>query len=282
MKKLLKIEIKKAIKNKWFFIALAIGCTITTISAVNNIILDIEFGEIGFEYATTKYTPLTSSSSYKYWIVNDFIQPTTDLFFVLLPLLAVLPYSWSYASEAKSGYFQHVLTRTSRYKYFSSKGIAAFLSGALVVSIPIILNFVLCAYMVPSYLPDVSEIIYFGVFTESLWSDIFYNQPFMYVLLYTGLIFLFSGLWATATSFLALFFKNRIGLMVVPYLFLFFLKYLNENTLNEIIQTSISPLNYLRAVNSFFPDGYLILAELLILLGFIIISLGLIKKRDIL
>lgn len=282
MRKLLKLEMGKAIKNKWFFVALFIGGALATISAVNNIVQYLEFGEVTLEYAHLKYLGITSSSAYKFWIVNDFLQPTTDLFFILLPLLAVIPYGWSYASEKKSGYFQQMLSRVSRLKYFSSKALATFLSGAFVVAIPVVLNFIMCASMIPLFTPDVSEVIWFGIFPDALWSSVFYNHPFVYTLLFTGLIFVFAGLWAAATSFFALLINNRLALMVIPYLLLFFLKYLNEGVLIGITRVALSPLSYLRAVSLFSSSGYLILAQLLVLFAFVVFALRMNMKRDVL
>jgi len=220
-------------------------------------------------YIESKAADLSSTSCYKYWMGNDFIQSTTGLFFMLVPILAVIPYGWSYFSEKKSGYIKNITTRVSREKYFISKYIATFLSGGLVVVIPLVLNFIICACVMAAYTPDVNEVIYFGIYEESLWSEVFYNSPLLYRLLYIMLNFVFSGLWATMVFAVSFFVKNRFALMIGPYLLLIFVKFLSENVLMDILYYEVSPFNFLRGTGvDKFTNGYIVFGVLLILFAF--------------
>jgi len=270
MRSLIVMEIKKALGNKWFLIALVIGLGLAVHSAVGN---GTYFNSVIYDnlsFMQDAYISLSLASPFNLSLIADFNQPTTDLFFLVLPLLAVIPYSWSLASEEKSGYFQQVVTRCSRRHYFTAKSIATFLSGALVITIPVIVNFIILACVFPFYVPDVMESIYHGVFLESIWSDLYYTMPFAYFALYWTVVFVFSGLWAAFVSAVSHFLKNRVALLIVPYLLLQGLYYLDYSVFVSLFDAhvDITPFVYLRSAGD--ANILLIIGEFLILFCFVL------------
>lgn len=89
MLRLVRIECSKALKNRWFHIALAIACALALISAIGNIAFYQEYGIT--QLYEHKYVSPSPDSCYRYWISLDFLQPTSTLLYQLLPLLAVIP-----------------------------------------------------------------------------------------------------------------------------------------------------------------------------------------------
>jgi len=283
MGSLVRCEIRKAFCNRWFFIALAAGCMLAAISAISNALVDYEANLVGIEYLDSKWLDFSSSSCFKYWIVIDFIQPTTGLFFLLLPLLAVLPYAWSYLEERKSGYVGSVVVHTARIKYFFAKYIAVFLSGALAVAIPIVLNFLICACFMPARMPDVFAVIYFGIFEENLWSEVFYTNPFLYVALFTLLNFAFSGLWAVTVFALSGLLRNRVALTILPYLAWVFVDFVSDTVLQDVVDVELTPFGFLRGIGADHPaDGGVIAVILAIMLIVSVIGTYVNSRRDIL
>lgn len=283
MADLVRIELRKALKNKWFFIAVGLGCVLALASAVGGALTEFQAQSIGLRSIDVTYMELAPLSLYKFWIVTDYLQPATDLYFLLLPLLAVLPYSWSLASEFKSGSVRNTVIRTTRVRYFAAKYAAAFLAGALAVTIPIVLNFIVCACIMPAYMPDIYSIIFIGIGDKNLWSELYYTVPLLYCLLFTLLNFTFGGLWATVVMSLSFFVKNRVALLIVPYLVLVFIKFFEERVFTLDAHYGLTPFTYLRGTGTeFFADGYAIIVEFvaffLIAVVFIVVNL----QRDVL
>jgi len=267
MAEMIRCEIKKAFLNRWFLVALIIGCTLVAISASRNYQVGFRSSDMMLQYMETKWLDASSISSYKYWVVVDFIQPLTGLFFQLLPLLAVIPFSWSYLEERRSGYVGSIITRTSRTHYFIAKYSAVFLSGALVITIPILLNFLICACLMPMRTPDVFAVIYFGIWEESLWSEVFYTRPMLYVALFTLLNFSFSGIWAASVFSLSALIKNRVALVVLPYLALVYIEFISKAYFFDLIQIELTPSGFLRGGGAGFPgNGYYIAVLSIVLL----------------
>ena len=280
---IIRYEMRKAFNNKWLLISLVIGCALATTSAVFSIMAKQQAGDLGMRYLDTKWFDFSHISCFKLWLVVDFAQPTTSLFFQLLPILAILPFSWSYLEERKTGYVGSLVTRADRKHYFLSKYIVVFFSGALVITMPIILNFLICACFMPARMPDVFSVIYFGIYEYALWSEFFYTNPLLYVALFTSLNFIFSGLWAAFVFALSGLIKNRVALMIIPYLSLIYIDFVSKRVFMDYVKIELTPFGFLRGTGTGFPsNGYVVVA---ILVGlFLISAIGtfLISRKDVL
>lgn len=280
---LVRVELCKAIKNKWFVIAVVLGCLLALVSAVGNILLGLQFEAQNISYMKVTYQELSALSLYHFWIVTDLTQPATDLFFLLVPLLVVLPYSWSLASELKNNSISHSLTRTTPIKYYGAKLFAAFVAGSLSVSIPIVLNFVVCACFLPAYVPQISAVIYLAIAQGTLWSYLFYTTPLLYSALMVLINFLFGGLWAMVVMSLAIFIKNRIALICGPFLVLLFIKFFESRVFSFNAHFGFTPFTYLRGIGGdFFSNGWVVCGEYVVFFVFVCIVLSLFCRRDVL
>ena len=226
MLRLVRIECSKALKNRWFHIALGIACALALISAIGNIAFHQANGVT--QLYEHKYVSPSPDSCYRYWISLDFLQPTSTLLYQLLPLLAVIPHAWSLGAELKSGYIAQTYSRTSRRRYAVAKHLSCAASASLIAIVPIALNFILLACFIPAYQPDVYEVIYLGVYEDMLWSELFYTQPVVYIILYTILPGIICALWAGFVMALSYFVGNRVILIAAPYLFLFIVQFIND------------------------------------------------------
>ncbi len=233
MKNMLKAELKKAFRNRYFYITLLAASLIAVSASVVRIVkyytsLSIvnkyAFAEDGAMIKNPAYATMTA---YNGWLGGDMGEFLSVLFYFLLFFFATLPFSWSLASEMKSGYISSAIVRGGRRNYYCSKYVAAFLSGAVSVTVPMILNFVITLCFIPARLPDIRESLYMrGVDQRFVGGDLFYSTPFLYVFLYIGIAFLFAGLWATVPLSLAFLSRNRFIVIISPYLFLIFFHFL--------------------------------------------------------
>lgn len=286
MRNLLKMELKKAFQNKVFLMMLAIGLVIAIISVIQNLPKYYKFLENN-AYAVEKgmeMNPLWPMfTPYSNWLGNDFTYSMTPLFYTLFPLLACLSYGWSYFGERKSGYVMNVAVRTNkRSHYFLAKYIAVFISGGTVVVLPMLLNFLVISCFIPAYQPDLFYDMYYSVSTHFL-RDWFFAMPQLFIAAILAINFIFSGLIAACSMALTFFLKNKFTIVLLPFMFLFFVQYLQDNVWIYFSETIISPLIFLRGYSNGILSGIVVLIwEGLLLL----VTLGIVwrkgAKKDVL
>ncbi len=232
MKRLLQIELKKAFSNKLFWITLALGLLIVSISAAQNIgryFWSLEAKQLQKELlGEGAYNPLYPLSAlYNNWIGADYAAPMTSLYYILLPLLASLAYGWSYFTEKKSGYVKNVVTRIDKKKYYLAKYLAVFLAGGAVVAVPLLVNVLAVACVVPAYQPDMFYGMYY-VMDYHYMIRLFYSMPALYVAYVLVLDFVFAGLIAVLSLALTFFVNNRFAVVLLPMLFFMWVQYMQD------------------------------------------------------
>ena len=131
------------------------------------------------------------------------------------------------------------------------------------IAIPLIVNFLTVACFIPAYQPDIFYSIYYAMGYHFL-SELFYSAPLLYVLYVIALDFVFSGLIATASMALTFFVKNRFAVVLLPFLSLLGIQYL-QDILYSVFQTSISPIEFLKGYAMQPIIGWVILSWIIIL-----------------
>lgn len=274
---LLKLELTKAIRNKFFIITLIIASGFALFSAWYKI--DSYFYFQAEKFYINTGNPMTQGSSlFNYWIGGEHSSLGFALFFTLLPIIVVLPYGWSYFTENRAGYVKAVVTRGGKWQYFLSKYIATFTAGGLVILLPLLLNFIIVSCFVPAITPTKLYPLYYGVIHGSMWSKMFYTNPFIYVVLYLVLNFIFAGVFATMSVAISFFIKNRIAILLIPFFLIFILHY-SRTFLAYKYYYEISPLNYLHATNLENPiNVWIVLGQGLI---FFVLTFGITMKLGV-
>ncbi|UOQ83740.1 hypothetical protein [Gracilibacillus salinarum] len=244
--RLLQLELKKALTNKFFSITLSIASIFTLLSAWY--MIDTYYQTNTALSMNAQGNPLPYNRTlYKYWIGGETSSLGFTLFFTLFPLIAVLPYGWSHVTESKNGYVKMIVTRSNKWHYYVTKFIATFTAGGTVILLPLILNFIVVASFVPAISPTQLNPYIYGVENGAIWSNLFYTHPLIYTMLYLLLDFIFAGLFATMSLAISFFIKNRIAIILIPFFLLFILHY-SRTFLQYKFYKEISPLNYLHAI----------------------------------
>lgn len=276
--RLLKNELKKAIKNKFFITTLIIACVFALLSAWYKIDSYFYYRKLN-QVLGSSGNPMTEGFSlFNHWIGGESISLGFTLFFTLLPIIAALPYGWSYFIENKTGYVKTVVTRSSKWQYFLSKYVATFTAGGLVVLIPLVVNFLVVASFVPAITPTKMYPLYYSVGFGSLWSQLFYTHPVIFVMLYLLLDFIFSGLFATMCLTVSFFIKSRIAVLLIPFFFILILHY-SRTFLAYKYYNEISPLHYLHSTSiQNHANGWIILIQGLL---FFVLTFGVTMKLGV-
>lgn len=284
MIKLFKFEFIKATKNKLFLLSILIGiifCCYSAIYVICCYYADLDSLKTIAEQSGCIVNPmLPAYSLYNKWIGQEWISMTSSLFFLLLPLTATLPYSWSYCIEKKTGYINNVYTRTNKHRYITIKFLVTFLAGILSAFVPILFNLMLVSSFIPAIKPDVYYDIYYNMPISYIFSEIFYNSPLLYILLKISLITCFSGAFAVFAQAIGTIIKNKFIVVLFPFVLVLIFNYISKVFFPNI---ELSPIQFLYGGGDTVSSCWVIPLELsvLILSSFFIMKFkG--EKKDVL
>ncbi len=214
MLKILKCEIKRSFCNYMFFISLTISGILVMWYSFERIPACIEWNSSFFD--EIKIYDNFLEISYTNWIGSHNIFLQQNIFYLIIPFLAVLPFGSSFYMDISQGYIKSICTRTKKSYYLISKYIAVFLSGGCAVIIPMILSLIISSAFLPTMLPE-SSYAYTNIYPAYKWAELLFVHPFLYTLLYIGVAFLFSGLIACASLFVTYFSNKSFLVLIFPF-----------------------------------------------------------------
>lgn len=223
MRDILKIELKKALRSKTFIFAICLGAAIALLQIIwfyNNIYLPNNqmlnklstWSIYDQEYGTWYETGVLEG-----WMGCEGYSPYNQVYYIMFPLLAALPFAWSLFSEWKSGYVNQMVTRMPMHQYIMAKYIAVFISGGIAVIVPLIINFVIIACFVPCIATDpmsmqvIMSVNCFGAL-------LYLKYPVLYVLLYLVIDFLCGGIYACIALLVTHCFDSPFPVITFPLL----------------------------------------------------------------
>lgn len=276
MPKMLAIELSRAFKNKFFLYGLLLGASITLWHFFQYVLP----AGLGLDQAVPyllEHDPMyTPGRLFSIWIGDNPWAVQSFLYYLLLPIIAVIPYADSFFYERKSGFTKNVFVRTKKSNYYRAKYIAVFVVAGMTAVVPLLLNLALSALFIPAMLPQVAT-RFFAIDARSLWNEIFITYPFVYVFLYMIITYLFAGLLATISLVVSFFVEYRFIVVIAP-----FLLYMFAFSLLDFFDDfgHLQPINFLSP--SFGNSSLLIIGGWLILLALATLPLFLWKgaKND--
>ena len=171
-RKIFKMEYKRAVRSRSTWISLGVGTAIAALHYFRNITPYVDIWL--YENVKQRYP----YQVFEAWIGGSVSHMEGMLYYIILPLLAVLPYSASFLQDIKSGYVKQIYTRAERKSYLLAKFSIVFLAGGIAAVIPLLLNFMLCMMSLPMLLPQNVQ----GTFINAnvLWYGIYETKPVLY------------------------------------------------------------------------------------------------------
>ena len=265
-----KIECRKAFLNKYMAVSVGIGMVLAVLVFIVNTRNYIIFLHMLQETADRRRTYSDPSFQmyilYNNWILGEATSLGSTLFYFIMPLLAVIPYGWSLCEEHESNYEQTIIQKSGRKKYYFSKFIATYLSGGFAVCVPLVFSLALTATVFPAITPDVYYDTAYGVFGQSLFSELYYTVPLIYVVCYVLLDFIFCGFFACLGTISALMTHHLLPCILAPEIICLGFHYFRQfiYIVPDKIYKEVSPLFFLRGMEcGYSADMKIILAELL-------------------
>ena len=277
----LKLELKKAFKNKFFWISVVLGCLITLLSFEHMVNMYYEgMSAISGNSTDIIYDPhIGINTVFNCWIGGEPFSLGSSIYFFVFPLLIALPYGWAYSEERKCGYRRMMITKTGKKKYYCAKYVAVFLSGGVAMVLPLIFNFWMTLLVVPAILPDVTMNMFYGVFGGSFLAELYYTVPFLYVAIYLFIDFVYCGFLVCICMAVSGIVRQKWGVVLIPFLLLLFVHVITDYIYSDpsVAYKELSPLYFLRGVEVRYSfSGSIIL---LFAIGLLVISLiGIIKE----
>lgn len=223
MKHLFRFEWNRAVRTPGFIISLCIGNTITVLhwimvvlpaAARQNIYLT---KDIPMEYPESVFTGWIGEGSSQY----------SYLYFLILPLLAALPYADSLFQDFKNNFINVICTKTDRKKFLICRYLAVFLSGGIVSIAPLITNLLLTMTVLPCVKPEITSYLsmtvphtsFVGLYMHSIWLFIFISL---------FIIFVHGGVIAGFSLVTAYYLNHRLPVLFAPFILELFLSSLFE------------------------------------------------------
>lgn len=240
MFKTLKVELKRSFCNKLFLLSIIISCVLVLWYSFERLPFCIDLNNtIGNDMILDDFLEV----SYMNWIGSHNIFLQQNIFYLIIPFLAVLPYGASLFSDMKNGYVKGIITRTEKKYYLISKYISVFLSGGVAVVAPMIFSFLISSAVLPTALPEVSY-AYTNIHSIYKWADLLFVHPLAYTLLYISIVFIFSGLLASIALGLSYFSDKSFLVLLFPFFIYIFtslvfeLLDLNGFSIREVLTTT--------------------------------------------
>lgn len=194
MKNCIKVELWKAVHNSYFNLALITGLLLalynffTTLQTVPDL---LERSVSAMSEGLPIYN-FKGASLFIWWTADNLANFGSVYFFQIWPLIAAIPFAWSYSQESKSGSIVQYVVRMNRKQYFAAKYIAVFVTGGLVVAIPVFTDLMINALICPA-----ENLMFYnqltGIYEASFLSKLFFTHPFFHALIWCGIDFLFGG-----------------------------------------------------------------------------------------
>lgn len=216
---ILRIELKRAFSSYGFYFSLIIGALIS--------LFHIIFVIIPLNRDLDSFILQNSPMSYPGWLFSDWLggrlySVFSYLYFMILPLLASLPHGDSFFTDVKKGVISNICIRTGKKDYYFAKYLSTFLSGGIVVIIPLLLNFLLSALLLPSMKPEVA-FWNTTVNEKSAFPNIYFTHPLIYILIYIFIIFIFSGFFGTLSLVCSYYVNYHFLVIISPFICYIFL-----------------------------------------------------------
>lgn len=260
MSNTLRVELWKSIHNRMFFLSLAVGLFLALGDSYLSWLMVKELHQSTLEMLAHGYGTggHTGYSLFVLWMPVNGIHITTTYFFLIWPVLAAMPYGWSYGQERRSGVTQQITTRSGKRTYFNAKFLSFFISGGFVVCLPILVNLLVDATICPYALPKLGIV---PVFNGNFLSALYYTNPWVYAILWCMMEFLFGGAAACLCFVVGSMLKFQVMTILVPLVLLTVFDRLSLSLFPGTNMT-VSPLQMVAAASPNITPGWVLFAAL--------------------
>jgi hypothetical protein len=212
---MIKGQLKRAIFSKRFLIIIFIGILIHILGGYNTIHEYLFYNYNASDIQTPKLQAISRAIVKKGLNMYSVWFGSLILYTPLMPILAALPFSFSYLEDVKNGMIKYIDVRVNHKKYLATKVLINGLAGGMAVALPtIILTIVVSIFFTGDINDFYGKGIYGGVFSNLLTYN-FYLYAMVHILIEFIFGFAYSSIALAASSLV----KNTIAVILSPFLF---------------------------------------------------------------
>lgn len=272
MKTLLKIELERAFKNKWFYITLCIELVLV-IADVCTVALPARMAYEEFYIPVRDYQ---IPGTYCYWmVVNN--GTVYRLFHFIFPLLISIPYVFTIYNDIKSNYVYNITSRIDKSRYYLSKLLTQFIVGTAVVAFALISSFVLTAAILPLEHPTKASAEY-NISVTKAFPELFYNHTFVSVIVFIVLESVVFGIIG-CIGFIFSYLLNNVIMVMLSSFIIYYMDFVLSNLCGRY--GSLMTASKIGILHKAWVTG--LVAELMIIaVTAVVVCIIRMKKKDIL
>lgn len=127
------MELKRAFSSKGMLIVVLFSILLSVAALKGSLAMQKEYEAIIIRVGTEKvedHTTYYPDTVFERCLTGNTFLPYGGIYYMLFPILAVLPFGTSYARDEELNYTRNILTRQKKSRYLLAKYLAAFVSGA--------------------------------------------------------------------------------------------------------------------------------------------------------
>lgn len=223
-------------------------------------------------------------STFAGWIGIETYTSGYSLFFFAFPLLVCIGYGCSFRQEMDNGYINQIVSRVGKKRYFASKYVSTFLSGGIILTLPLLLNLLLRMTYTNLALPD-PVYTYFNMGNRNFLGPMFFTHPLWFCFLYMLTDFAFGGALACLCMTFSYFIKGRVLALPIPFLLLMVWDHISKTYLvqeDTIYTASVLRMAHPGPIGYYNPGRVFLLVIVGILVITTLITADRAGKRDVL
>ena len=280
MKRVFKIELHRAFTGWGMKLSLLIGGSIAVWFCVAEAIpvsIDIARMYTPEMLANPKSAMYYQDFLYYVWLGGSYFKTAPEtLYFLIFPVLAVLPFGDSLFMDQKDGYIKNACLHVKKSHYFAAKYTVVFLSGGTAVMLPLLFSFMLSCMFLPAVIPQINSYNMSVIREYSSFPWLYYNMPMLFIGVYMLIYFALGGLLACLGAVVTAYVGYRFLVLVTP-----FIVYMFANSMFQLLGMSEwQPTNFL--ISGYPYDVRLpILVYILVLLAVALFGYFTTRKSDV-
>lgn len=272
MKQMISFEFKRGIRS--------LGCRISFLFACLFMIWQNIYPTLYSRYHMSKigmYITKTGKNIYSTrWYPASNVSESMFYYFYFYGLLVALPFGVSYFLDRKKGYIKNICNRTSRSKYLISKYIAVFLTGGIVSSVPVILDFLVFRLIQPYDSIDLGVACVLS--GRTTWEIFIIDHMYLGAIAIFLVWFVFGGALATLSLFASTFSQNVFFIQLFPFFSMMLVYYLPQLSKTG---SGYLPVNFLRVSSKGIPTKAFMVSLCIVCITFVLFFFRE-RKRDVL
>ena len=208
-KRMVRIELHRALHGAGMKFVLAVGFVLALEHFIFRVLPEMKQMLVG-HHPDLAFAGIRSFQSV--WMGK--ICAENNIYKVIVPLLAVIPYAGSFYTDRKRGIVKNICTRVEKKEYMAAKSTAVFISAGIAAVFPFIVSMLLTSTVMPVF----NYVWTIAPLNEGLFAKLSLHYPILNYFCMMAIMFVFAGLIAGLTLSLSLYADNLFVVLSFPFL----------------------------------------------------------------